>query len=101
MLLQFVIAALTLKWAAGFKALNKMGEAVMSFLSFAESGAKFVYGDNYQDHYFAFVVLSIIIFFGSFLGVCYHLGIVQVWQTTLAFTEYHTCTSTLISVLDL
>eukprot|EP00192_Tetraselmis_astigmatica_P002857 CAMPEP_0117652498 /NCGR_PEP_ID=MMETSP0804-20121206/2661_1 /TAXON_ID=1074897 /ORGANISM="Tetraselmis astigmatica, Strain CCMP880" /LENGTH=604 /DNA_ID=CAMNT_0005458553 /DNA_START=299 /DNA_END=2114 /DNA_ORIENTATION=- len=77
MLSQFTIAALTLKWSAGFKALNKMGDVIMSFLSFAEEGAEFIYGPNYQDHYFAFVVLSIIIFFGSFLGVCYHLGIIQ------------------------
>lgn len=67
-----------LKWSAGFNALSTMGDAVMKFLSFAEEGAEFIYGENYQEHYFAFVVLSIIVFFGSFLGVCYHLGIVQV-----------------------
>jgi len=74
---QFSIAALMLKWSAGFEALNSCSTVVMEFLSFAEEGAKFVYGDSYQDHYFAFVVLSIIIFFGSFIGVCYHLGLVQ------------------------
>ncbi len=75
--LQFVIALLTLKWPVGYKALNGMGDAVMKFLSFAEVGASFLYGDNYKDHYFAFVVLSITIFFGAFLGVLYHVGVVQ------------------------
>jgi nucleoside permease NupC len=76
--MQFSIAGLTLKLPAGAAAIEKFGEAVKEFLSFAEEGAEFVYGPNYQDHYFAMVVLSIIIFFGGFLGVCYHLGIIQV-----------------------
>jgi len=43
----------------------------------SDEGAKFVFGDNFRDHYFAFSVMPTVILFSSLTAVLFHLGILQ------------------------
>ena len=46
-----------------------------TFLDYSDVGAKFVFGENFKDHFIAFKVLPTIIFFASFIAILYHDGI--------------------------
>jgi CNT family concentrative nucleoside transporter len=79
--LQFVFALIVLRTTAGQAALGKAGEAVNKLLSYTVAGSSFVFGDLGKPGspaYFAFVVLSTIIFISAFFAVLYHLGVMQV-----------------------
>jgi concentrative nucleoside transporter, CNT family len=76
-LLQLVFAAIILKTPVGFAAFKFLGDIVTRFLDFSDAGAKFVFGDKFTDHYFAFKVLPTIIFFSCFITVLYYLGVLQ------------------------
>ncbi len=79
--LEFVFALLILKTPSGLTAFKSLGDVVTSFLGFSDVGAKFVFGESYKDHLFAFQVLPTIIFFSAFISVLYHYGILQ-WTVT-------------------
>jgi CNT family concentrative nucleoside transporter len=87
-LMQLVLGILI----AGIPALNIKGplnpffsaanDAIISCLSFVDSGSKFVFGPLTQpekigDYIIAFKVLPTIIFFASLMAVLYHFGIMQ------------------------
>jgi len=99
--LQFVFALLILKTQFGKECFEIINDVIVAFLSFTRDGAGFVFG-KLIDHsvpvslkspgiafgtnqeyvantgaFFAFTVLPTIIFFSAFIGVLYHLGIVQ------------------------
>ncbi len=42
-----------------------------------DAGARFVFGDGFAEHFFAFKVLPTIIFFSALMAVLYHLGVMQ------------------------
>ncbi len=75
--LEFVLALLILKTPTGLIAFKSLGDIVSNFLGFSDVGAKFVFGENYKEHLFAFQVLPTIIFFSAFISVLYHYGILQ------------------------
>ncbi|MCF3608453.1 NupC/NupG family nucleoside CNT transporter [Planktothrix agardhii 1033] len=75
--LQFILAVLILKTQAGFALFEFLGNAVSHFLNFSDQGAKFVFGEDFQDHFIAFKVLPTIIFFSSFISILYHYKILQ------------------------
>jgi CNT family concentrative nucleoside transporter len=75
--LQLIFALLILKTTAGFAVFKFLGDVVSQFLNFSDAGAKFVFGDNFEEHFVAFKVLPTIIFFSSFITVLYHYGILQ------------------------
>jgi concentrative nucleoside transporter, CNT family len=50
---------------------------VTQFLNFSDAGSKFIFGDNFTEHFIAFKVLPTIIFFSSFIALLYHYGILQ------------------------
>ncbi|KAG9337197.1 hypothetical protein JZ751_029677, partial [Albula glossodonta] len=52
--LQFLFGLLILRTKAGFTAVEWVGRQVEIFLAYTDSGSKFVFGDNFQDHFFAF-----------------------------------------------
>jgi concentrative nucleoside transporter, CNT family len=79
--LEFVFALLILKTPSGLAAFKSLGDVVSSFLGFSDVGAKFVFGESYKEHLFAFQVLPTIIFFSAFISVLYHYGILQ-WTVT-------------------
>lgn len=75
--LQLIFALLILKTTVGFAVFKFLGDIVSQFLNFSDAGAKFVFGDNFEEHFVAFKVLPTIIFFSSFITVLYHYGILQ------------------------
>lgn len=75
--LQFILAVLILKTKPGFAVFEFLGKAVSQFLNFSDQGARFVFGEAFQDHFIAFKVLPTIIFFSSFISILYHYRILQ------------------------
>lgn len=75
--LEFIFALLILKTPGGLAVFKTLGDVVSNFMAFSDVGAKFVFGDNFKDHLFAFQVLPTIIFFSAFISVLYYYGILQ------------------------
>ena len=75
--LQLIFAILILKTAPGLAVFKFLGDMVTQFLNFSDAGAKFIFGDNFADHFIAFKVLPTIIFVSSFITILYHYGILQ------------------------
>jgi CNT family concentrative nucleoside transporter len=78
--LQFVFALIVLRTSYGQIALSIAGERVNKLLSYTIAGSSFVFGDLGRPGspaYFAFVVLSTIIFISAFFSLLYYLGIMQ------------------------
>ncbi|GET43144.1 Na+-dependent nucleoside transporter [Microseira wollei NIES-4236] len=75
--LQIILALLILRTAFGYAIFKFLGDLVSQFLNFSDAGAKFVFGDNFEEHFLAFKVLPTIIFFSSFITILYHYGILQ------------------------
>lgn len=88
--LEFLIAIFVLKTPWGLGIFKALGEAVTQFLGFAEVGAKFVFGDNFKDHFFAFQILPTIIFFSAFISVLYHYRVLQFVVNGLAWVMMKT-----------
>ncbi|XP_077864447.1 solute carrier family 28 member 3-like [Saccoglossus kowalevskii] len=75
--LQFIFAVFILRTKVGFELFKWLGDFVQKFLSFSDYGAAFVFGENFQEHYFAFAVMPVVIYFACFIAICYYLGIMQ------------------------
>ncbi len=75
--LEFVLALIILKTRWGLNVFKSLGDMVSNFLAFSDVGAKFVFGENFKDHFFAFQVLPTIIFFSAFISVLYYYGLLQ------------------------
>ncbi|MFN0011918.1 MAG: NupC/NupG family nucleoside CNT transporter [Phycisphaerales bacterium] len=81
-LLQFVIAFLLLRFDRVVGVFDLFAAGVTRVISFADAGIVFLFG-NLADaskpwgFVFAIKVLPVIIFFASFMGVLYHVGIMQ------------------------
>ncbi|KAL5970976.1 Solute carrier family 28 member 3 [Taenia solium] len=71
---QLFFAFITLKTHAGYVTFEFLGKRVAEFLENSQAGSRFVFGSL---NCFAFTVLPVVIFFSSFMAVCFHLGIVQ------------------------
>ncbi|QSJ16125.1 NupC/NupG family nucleoside CNT transporter [Nostoc sp. UHCC 0702] len=83
--LEFVFALVILKTPWGLNVFKSLGDIVSNFLAFSDVGAKFVFGENFKDHLFAFQVLPTIIFFSAFISVLYYYGILQRVVNVLAW----------------
>lgn len=75
--LQLCLGVFVLKVPIGFTVLSAIGEKVTQFLNFSDVGAKFVYGNNFKDVFFAFKVMSTTIFFSGFISLLYYIGVLQ------------------------
>ncbi len=64
-----------------FRAVSKF---MTGFLACSDEGAKFVFGDGFAEHYFAFSVMSTVIVFASLTAVLFHLGILQLIVKAMA-----------------
>ncbi|KFP86552.1 Solute carrier family 28 member 3, partial [Acanthisitta chloris] len=78
--MQFFLGLLILRTKVGFDAFNWLGIQIQTFLENSDAGAKFVFGDKYTDHFFAFKVLPIVVFFNTVMSMLYHVGFMQ-WLT--------------------
>ncbi|MDM3849884.1 MAG: NupC/NupG family nucleoside CNT transporter [Aphanizomenon gracile PMC627.10] len=83
--LEFILAIVILKTAWGLHLFKSLGNIVGNFLAFSDVGAKFVFGENFKDHLFAFQILPTIIFFSSFISILYYYGILQKVVNALAW----------------
>lgn len=76
-LLQVVFAIIILRTPPGKAAFLWLSDNTAAFLNLSDEGARFVFGDNFSEHLFAFKVLPTIIFFSSIITVLYYLGVLQ------------------------
>lgn len=80
-----VIGGLLLQGALAFLILSDYGQRVFSVVNdlfvaltgCTDAGSKFVFGDDFADHYFAFRILPTIIFFSALMSVFYYFGVIQ------------------------
>uniref|UniRef100_A0A8C3NW89 Sodium/nucleoside cotransporter n=1 Tax=Cyanoderma ruficeps TaxID=181631 RepID=A0A8C3NW89_9PASS len=75
--MQFILGILILRTKVGFDVFNWLGIQIQTFLEYSDTGAKFVFGDKYTDHFFAFKVLPIVVFFSTVMSMLYHVGFMQ------------------------
>jgi concentrative nucleoside transporter, CNT family len=80
--LQFFMAFIALKTGGGQRVLHGIAFAIGKLYMAADEGAAFVFGDLTQVNtmwgfIFAFKVLPVIIFFGAFTALLFHVGIIQ------------------------
>ncbi|PIR23662.1 MAG: NupC/NupG family nucleoside CNT transporter [Deltaproteobacteria bacterium CG11_big_fil_rev_8_21_14_0_20_45_16] len=52
-------------------------EAISSIIGFSDAGASFVFGEGFREHFFAFSVLSTVIFVSSCTAILFYLGVMQ------------------------
>lgn len=77
-LLQFFMGVFVMRTEVGMTVFKEAGNAVSYFLDFSNFGASFVFGDGFQEHFFAFKVLPTIVFFSAFISSMYYMGVMQV-----------------------
>jgi CNT family concentrative nucleoside transporter len=77
LLLQFVFAALILQTNPGRVFFDSVDGVFNQLLDCVDAGSKFVFGDRFQENYFAFRVLPSIIFFSALMQLLYHSGVMQ------------------------
>ncbi|XP_038625774.1 solute carrier family 28 member 3 isoform X2 [Tachyglossus aculeatus] len=75
--LQFFLGLLILRTKIGFEAFDWLGSQVQTFLGYTDAGAEFVFGKKYTDHFFAFKVLPIVVFFSTVMSMLYYIGLMQ------------------------
>jgi len=82
--LQIVFAVIILWTPWGRDLFSALGDGVTKFLGYTMEGSSFLFGNMVKQEYqqtfgfqFAFAILPTIIFFGAFMGIMYHFGIVQ------------------------
>ncbi|XP_072215805.1 solute carrier family 28 member 3 isoform X2 [Excalfactoria chinensis] len=75
--MQFILGLLILRTKVGFDVFNWLGIQIQTFLEYSDTGAKFVFGEKYTDHFFAFKVLPIVVFFSTVMSMLYHIGFMQ------------------------
>ncbi len=88
--LQIIFALFILRTAIGFTIFQWLGNAVGGFLNYSDASASFVFGDNFQDFFFAFKVLPTVIFFSAFIRLLYHYGILQKAVQVIAWIRMRT-----------
>ncbi|CAK0900477.1 unnamed protein product [Prorocentrum cordatum] len=81
LLCQFYLGVFVFKSRTGYKIFESMGDAVSTFLNFADVGAMFVFQDSDKtfaaNHIFAFSVLPKTVFFSAVCSIMYYLGVLQ------------------------
>lgn len=77
--IQFALGAFIMRTVIGFKLFEYVGNQMTVFLGYSDAGAAFVFGEStFMHHQIAFAVLPTIIFFSSFISICYYFGWIQV-----------------------
>ena len=83
-LLQFALAVVILDTYPGKVVFTAIGEAFRWVSDLTDVGSKFVFGERFLEHAFAFKVLPTIIFFSSLAAILYYLGVMQVVVKAMA-----------------
>eukprot|EP00057_Strongylocentrotus_purpuratus_P025577 XP_011680051.1 PREDICTED: solute carrier family 28 member 3 [Strongylocentrotus purpuratus] len=90
LVLQFIFGILILRTYPGYVLFQWIGNVVQAFLGFSRAGSLFLFGENYNEHYFAFAVLPIIIYFSSAISILYYIGAMQFVIRKLAWVMQRT-----------
>jgi len=88
--LQWILALFILRTDPGYDLFDWLGEQVTIFLEYSEVGAQFVFGEVMYEHFFAFVVLSTVIFFSSVVSIFYYMGALQFIIVKIAWVMKYT-----------
>ena len=75
--LQFILALIIMKTSAGQMFFVWAKDVVTAVIEMSDTGAEFLFGASYKDHFFAFKVLPTIIFASSLSYTLFYLGILQ------------------------
>lgn len=84
-LFQLVFAVLILKTTPGRMVFEALEQFVNGVIACGKEGSTFLFGEGFQEHYFAFSVLPLIIFFSCLTAVLFHWGVIQVIVKALAW----------------
>ena len=90
LVLQFVFAVVILRTTPGEWIFGWVNTIFVSLLSGVEVGSRFVFGETYAEHFFAFKVLPTIIFFSALMSVFYYYGVIQKIVGLFAFVMQKT-----------
>ncbi|XP_058986897.1 solute carrier family 28 member 3-like isoform X2 [Musca domestica] len=75
---QFMLGIICIRWSVGRSIFECIGNRTANFLSFADEGSRFVYGDDMiSQGVFAFAILSVIFFFSFLISILYYMGVMQ------------------------
>lgn len=77
MLFQLIFAVLILKTAAGRIVFDGLQRFVNGIIACGKEGSVFLFGEGFQEHFFAFSVLPLIIFFSCLTSVLFYCGVIQ------------------------
>jgi len=84
-LFQLIFALLILKTTPGHIIFDAMQRFVNGIIACGNEGSSFVFGEGFKEHYFAFSVLPLIVFFSSLTAILFHWGIIQKIVKVLAW----------------
>ncbi|HEX2476740.1 MAG TPA: nucleoside transporter C-terminal domain-containing protein, partial [Lacipirellulaceae bacterium] len=94
LVLQFTFAALILKTKLGLKFFASVDAVFNRLIDCVDVGSRFVFGEGFEEHLFAFKVLPSIIFFAALMQVLYYLGIMQRIVRAMGFVVQRTLGTT-------
>lgn len=77
MLFQLVFALLILKTGPGRMVFGGLQRFVNGVIACGNEGSIFLFGEGFREHFFAFSVLPLIIFFSCLTGVLFYCGVIQ------------------------
>jgi len=77
LVLQVAVAVLIIEVPAGFAFFSFLAKIARKFLEFSDAGSRFVFGEAFTEHFFAFKVLPTIIFVSATMTLLYYYGILQ------------------------
>ena len=85
MLFQFTFAVVILKTTPGRLVFDALQRFVNGIVACGNQGSTFLFGEGFRDHYFAFSVLPLIVFFSCLTAVLFHWGVIQKIVKVLAW----------------
>jgi CNT family concentrative nucleoside transporter len=86
MLFQLVFALLILKTAPGRMVFDALQRFVNGIIACGNEGSTFLFGEGFREHYFAFSVLPLIVFFSCLTAILFHWGVIQKIVKLLAWS---------------
>jgi CNT family concentrative nucleoside transporter len=86
LLLQLIFALLILKTTPGRIIFGTLAQFVNGVIACGKEGSTFLFGEGFQEHYFAFSVLPLIVFFSCLTAVLFYWGVIQVIVKALAWS---------------
>lgn len=88
--LQVIIAAFMFRTTIGQTIFGAMGAFFDTMLSAVDTGSRFVFGDVFKEHFFAFKILPTIIFVSALMSILYYLRVMQAIVAVLAWIMVRT-----------